>query len=174
MSTAANYDHGIRLVPICGPGGAILYEAEAASATRPTRASRPQPYDGRDLLTRWRRRSVQARTNAREREAGENLRDAIELSQPSLPGMPRSGGHVAPLDRAALSERQLKGCWCVRRAGRARQRHGPSGTVDRPRPRDDPGLRGRCACTAYDRYRVLRRGLGELADHYRLAVPRVA
>jgi hypothetical protein len=23
-------EHGIRLVPICGPGGAILYEAEAA------------------------------------------------------------------------------------------------------------------------------------------------
>jgi hypothetical protein len=22
-----NYDHGIRLVPICGAGGAILYEA---------------------------------------------------------------------------------------------------------------------------------------------------
>ncbi len=30
MVNRSDDDHGIRLVPICGPGGAILYEAEAA------------------------------------------------------------------------------------------------------------------------------------------------
>jgi hypothetical protein len=46
-STAANYDHGIRLVPICGAGGAILYEAESAvgdetDPRRPNATVRPR------------------------------------------------------------------------------------------------------------------------------------
>jgi hypothetical protein len=47
--------------------------------------------------------------NAREREAGEKLRDAIEQLQKSPPGMFRSEVHVAPQDRVAISERQAEG-----------------------------------------------------------------
>ena len=117
----SDYGHGIRLVPIRGPDRAILREADVAVADAPDpdmpnvtvrRARRTDPLE---VLKRA------GTINAREREAGEKLRDAIERSQPSLPGMFRSEVHVAPRDRVAITERQLKACQCVRRAaGRAR------------------------------------------------------
>ena len=108
--------------------------------------------------------------NAREHEAGEKLRDAIERSQPSLPGVSRSEVHVAPWDRVAISERQLKACQCVRRALAALD------NVVAPAVlwvvRDGGTIRG-YAAFAHVRHttaaELLRRGLGALADHYRLA-----
>ena len=92
----SDYGHGIRLVPIRGPDRAILREADVVVADAPDpdmpnvtvrRARRSDPLE---VLKRA------GTINAREREAGEKLRDAIERSQPSLPGMFRSEIHVAP------------------------------------------------------------------------------
>jgi DNA-directed RNA polymerase specialized sigma24 family protein len=110
-----------------------------------------------------------------EVNAGEKLREAMERSQPSLPGMFRSEVHVAPQDRVAISERQLKAGCHVRRALAALD--------DVARPvvlsivRDGRAIRD-YAAFAHVRHatvaELLRRGLGELADHYRLARPRAA
>ena len=112
----SDYGHGIRLVPIRGPDRAILREADVVVADAPDpdmpnvtvrRARRTDPLE---VLKRA------GTISAREREAGEKLRDAIEQSQPSLPGVFRSEIHVAPRNRVAITERQLKACQCVRRA----------------------------------------------------------
>ena len=106
----SDYGHGIRLVPIRGPDRAILREADVVVADAPDpdmpnvtvrRARRTDPLE---VLKRA------GTINAREHEAGEKLRDAIEQSQPSLPGVSRSEVHVAPWNRVAISERQLKAC----------------------------------------------------------------
>ena len=171
----SDYGHGIRLVPIRGPGGAILREADVEVVDTPDpdmpnvtvrRARRTDPLE---VLKRA------GTINAREREAGEKLRDAIERSQPSLPGCSRSEVHVAPWNRVAISERQLKACQCVRRAVAALDK------VVAPAVlwvvRDGGTIRG-YAAFAHVRHttaaELLRRGLGALADHYKLAMPRAA
>jgi DNA-directed RNA polymerase specialized sigma24 family protein len=119
---------------------------------------------------------IQAGTiNAREREAGEKLRGAIERSQPSLPGMFRSEVHVAPQDRVSISERQLMAGCHVRRALAALD------DVARPAVlcivRDGGTIRDYAAFAHVGHTTVanlLRRGLGALADHYKLARPRAA
>ena len=171
----SDYGHGIRLAPIRGPDRAILREADVVVSDAPDpdmpnvtvrRARRSDPLE---VLTRT------GTISAREREAGEKLRDAIEQSQPSLPGMFRSEIHVAPHDRVAISERQLKARCHVRKALAALD--------DVARPvvlcivRDGGTIRGYAAfphvrhTTAAE---MLRRGLGALADHYKLARPRAA
>ena len=87
----------------------------------------------------------------------------------------RSEIRVAPRDRVAITERQLKACLCVRRALAVLDH------VVAPAVlwivRDGGTIRG---YAAFARVRqtttaeLLRRGLGALADHYRLAVPRTA
>ena len=119
----SDYGHGIRLVPIRGPHGTILREADVEVVDAPDpdvpkvtlrRARRTDPLE---VLKRG------GTISAREREAGEKLRDAIERSQPSLPGVSRSEVHVAPWDRVAISERQLKACRsCARRWARSKCR----------------------------------------------------
>lgn len=112
--------------------------------------------------------------DAREYEAGEKLRDAIEQSRWSMPSMSRSEVHVAPRDRVGVSQHQLWACLKAREALAVLDititpavlwvLHG--GTV-----------RG-YAAYAHVRHTTaaewLRRGLGALADHYRLARPRAA
>jgi hypothetical protein len=113
--------------------------------------------------------------NAREREAGEKLRDAIEREQRSLPGVSRSEVHVAPWDRPTISEQQLRACQDVRRAVAALD------NVVVPAVlwilRAGGTIRG-YAAFAHVRHTtvadLLRRGLGALADHYKLARPRAA
>jgi hypothetical protein len=171
----SDYGHGIRLVPIRGPGGAILREADVEVADT------PDP-DAPNVIRRRARRTdplevlKRAGTiSAREREAGEKLRDEIEQSQPSLPGMFRSEIHVAPHDRVAISERQRKAGCHVCRALAALD------DVARPAVlwivRDGGTIRG-YAAFAHVRHttaaELLRRGLCALADHYRLAMPRTA
>jgi hypothetical protein len=111
--------------------------------------------------------------NAREREAGEMLRDAIEQSQ----RVSRSEVHVAPWSRMAASERQLKAC--------CRMRSALAGLDNTVTPSvlwvvHGGKIRG-YAAFAHLRHataaELLRRGLGALAlgalaDHYRLAMPR--
>jgi hypothetical protein len=107
--------------------------------------------------------------DAREREAGERLRDAIERSQPSLPGVSRSEVHVAPWSRTAFSERQLTACQEVRRAVAAVD------NVVAPAVlwivRDSGTIQG-YAAFAHVRHttvaKLLCRGLSALADHYKL------
>ena len=175
MVNRSDYGHGIRLVPIRGPDRAILREADVvvADASDPDmpnvtvrRARRTDPLE---VLTRT------GTINAREREAGEKLRDVIERPQPSMPGMFRSEIHVAPHDRVAISERQLEAGCHVRRALAA--------IDDVARPvvlcivRDGGTIRD-YAAFAHMRHttaaELLRRGLGVLADHYKLPRPRVA
>ena len=171
----SDYGPGIRLEAIRAHDRALLREADV------TVADAPDPDAPKVTLRRARRTDplavlIRAGTiNAREREAGEKLRNAIERSQPSLPGMFRSEVHVAPQDRVAISERQLKAGCHVRRALAALD------DVVRPAVlcivRDGGTIRG-YAAFAHVRHttaaELLRRGLGALADHYRLAVPRTA
>jgi hypothetical protein len=167
-------DHGpgIRLEAIRAHDRALLREADV------TVADTPDPHAPKVTLRRARRTDplavlIQAGTiNAREREAGEKLRNAIERSQPSLPGMFRSEVHVAPQDRTEGSLHQLWACRKVREALAALDitvipamlwvLHG--------------GMIRGCAAFAHVRHttaaELLRRGLGALADHYRLARPR--
>ncbi len=169
----SDYGPGIRLVPIRGPGGTIVREADVEVVDT------PDP-DAPKITRRRARRTdplevlIRAGTiDAREREAGEMLRNAIEQSQPSLPGMFRSEIHVAPHDRLAISERQLKAGCHVRKALAALD------DVARPAVlwivRDGGTIRG-YAAVAHMRHttaaELLRRGLCALADHYQLAVPR--
>jgi hypothetical protein len=113
--------------------------------------------------------------NAREREAGEKLRDAIEREQRSLPGISRSEVHVAPWDRPTIWEQQLKACQDVRRAVAALDN--VVATMVLWIVSDGATIRGYAAfahmrhSTAAER---LRRGLGALADHYNLLMPRAA
>jgi hypothetical protein len=117
----SDYGPGIRLGAIRAHDGVLLREADV------TVADAPDP-DAPKVTRRRARRTdsleVLKRTgtiNVREHNAGEMLRDAIEQSRPSLPGMFRSEVHVAPHDRVAISERQLKaGCHVRRAPGRAR------------------------------------------------------
>jgi hypothetical protein len=168
----SDYGHGIRLAPIRGPGGTILREADVVVGDetdqhRPNvtvrRARRTDPLE---VLKRA------GTINAREREAGEMLRDAIERSQPSLPGVSRSEVHIAPWNRVAISERQLKACQCVRRALAVLDN--VVAAVVLWIVRDGGTIRGYAALmhvrhtTAAE---LLHRGLSALADHYRLAMP---
>jgi hypothetical protein len=168
----SDYGHGIRLMPIRGPDRAVLREVDVVVTDAPDpdmpnvtvrRARRTDPLE---VLKRT------GTINVREREAGEKLRDAIERSQPSLPGVWRSEIHVAPWNRVAISERQLKACLCVRRSLAVLDK------VVAPAllwiVRDGGTIRG-YAAFAHVRHttaaELLRRGLCALADHYRLAVP---
>ncbi len=92
----SDYGPGIRLVSIRGPGGTIVREADVEVVDTPDpdapkvtrrRARRTDPLE---VLKRA------GTISARECEAGERLRDAIEQSQPSLPGVSRSEVHMAP------------------------------------------------------------------------------
>ena len=174
----SDYGHGIRLVPIRARDGAVLRESDV------TLADAPDPQAPNVTVRRARRTDPlevlkRAGTiSARECEAGEMLRDDIEQSQPSLPGASRSEVHMAPRDRAEVTEYQffacLKACRCARRAVAALDDTVTSavlwivlgGTV-----------RG-YAAFAHVRHttaaELLRRGLGALADHYKLARPRAA
>ena len=147
----SDYGPGIRLEAICAHDRALLREADV------TVADAPDPDVPKVTLRRARRTDpleVLKRVgtiNAREREAGERLRDAIEREQRSLPSVSRSEVHVAPWDRPTISERQLRACQDVRACYcRARQRVGAGSDVDCARPRDDPELRGLRACRPYD------------------------
>ena len=170
-------DHGpgIRLEAIRAHDHALLREADVTVADAPD-------LDIPNVTLRRARRTDplavlrQVGTiNAREREAGEMLRDAIERSEPSLPGVSRSEVHVAPWDRVSISERQLKACQCVRRAVAALDK------IVAPAVlwvvRDGGTIRG-YAAFAHVRHttvaELLRRGLGALADHYKLTRPRAA
>jgi hypothetical protein len=110
-----------------------------------------------------------------EASPGDMLRDATERSRPSLPAVSRSEVHVAPWNHVAISERQLEACGCVRRALAVLD------NVAAPTVlwivRDGGTIRG-YAAVAHVRHTTaaerLRRGLGALADHYRLAMPRTA
>ena len=111
----------------------------------------------------------------RQADAGEMLRNAMERSQRSMPVTPRSEGHVAPWDRTAISEQQLKAGCHVRRALAALD------DVTRPGVlcilRDGWTIRD-YAAFAHVRHttaaKLLCRGLGALADHYELVMPRTA
>jgi hypothetical protein len=170
MGDRSDYGHGIRLAPIRGSGGTILREADVVvdDATDPRRANitlrRARRTDPLAVLR-------QAGTiNAREREAGEKLRDIIEQSQPPPPGVSRSEVHVAPWDRVSISERQLKACQCVRRAGAtldkvvARRCYGLCATVGR-----FGAMRHSRMCAIRQRLNCCAAVLGTLADHYKLA-----
>jgi hypothetical protein len=171
----SDYGHGIRLVPIVGPGGAILREADVVvdDETDPRRPNvtvrRARRTDPLEVLKRA------GTIDAREREAAEKLRDAIERSQPSLPGGSRSEVHVAPWNRVAISARQLTACQDVRRAVAVLD----NGVISAVLwvVRDGGTIRG-YAAFAHVRHttaaELLRRGLGALADHYKLATPRAA
>jgi hypothetical protein len=171
----SDYGPGIRLEAICARDGALLREADV------TVADTPDP-DAPKVTRRRARRTdplavlIQVGTiNAREREAGEKLRNAIERSQPSLPGMFRSEVHIAPQDRVAISERQLKAGRCVRRALAVLDNVVAPAVLWIVR---DGGTVGGYAAFAHVRHstvaNLLRRGLGTLADHYKLARPRAA
>ena len=163
----SDYGHGIRLVPIRGPGGAILREADVVVGDEPDPRRPKAPCDGHDGTDPLEVLKRAGTINAREFEAGEKLRDAIERSQPSLPGMFRSEVRVAPRDRVAITEQQLKACQCVRRALAVLD------NVVAPAVlwivRDGGTIRG-YAASAHVRHttaaELLRRGLGALADHY--------
>jgi hypothetical protein len=171
----SDYGPGIRLEAICARDGALLREADV------TVADTPDP-DAPKVTRRRARRTDQLAVlkragtiDAREREAGEKLRNAIERSQPSLPGMFRSEVHVAPQDRVAISERQLKAGRCVRRALAVLDNVVVPAVLWIVR---DGGTVGGYAAFAHVRHstvaNLLRRGLGALADHYKLARPRAA
>jgi hypothetical protein len=103
----SDYGPGIRLEAIRAHDRVLLRDADV------TVADTPDPHVPKVTLRRAHRSDPlevlkRAGTiNAREREAGEKLRDAIERSQPSLPGMFRSAISVAPRERVAIAERQL-------------------------------------------------------------------
>jgi hypothetical protein len=104
----SDYGPGIRLEAIRAHDRVLLRDADV------TVADTPDPDAPKVTLRRARHTDPLAvlkrvgTINARESEAGEKLRDAIERSQSSLPGVSRSEVHVAPWDRAAISEQQLK------------------------------------------------------------------
>ena len=171
----SDYFHGIRLVPIVGRGGKVSRDADVVvdDETDPRRPNvamrRARRSDPLEVLKR-------ADTiDAREREAGEKLRDEIERSQPSLPGVSRSEVRVAPWSQTAFSERQLTAWQEVWRAFAAVD----NGVVSVVMwiLRDGGTIRG-YAAFAHVRHatvaNLLRRGLGALADHYKLARPRTA
>jgi hypothetical protein len=95
----------------------------------------------------------------------------MERAQPSLPGVSRSEVQVASWNRVTITERQLKACQCVRRALAVLDK------VVAPAVlwivRDGGTIRGYAAsarmrlATAAE---LLRRGLGAMADHYKLAM----
>jgi hypothetical protein len=110
--------------------------------------------------------------DARGYEAGEKLRCTIEQLQRSLPGVSRSEVHVAPQDCTESSLHQRWACRKVREALAALDI-----TVTPPMLWVLHGgtIRG-YAAFAHVRHttaaELLRRGLGALADHCRLARPR--
>ena len=170
----SDYGPGIRLEAVRAHDRALLREADV------TVADAPDPDAPKVTLRRARRTDpleVLKRVgtiDAREREAGEKLRDAIERSEPSLPGMSRSEVHVAPQDRMAISERQLEAGCHVRRALAALDNCDGGGAL---LVRDGGTIRGYAAFVHVRHSTVaemLRRGLGALADHYKLAKPRAA
>jgi hypothetical protein len=169
----SDYGPGIRLETIRARDGALLRDADVTVADTPDpdapkvtrrRARRTDP-----LVVLLREGTI----DRRQADASELLLKAIERSQPSLPGMFRSEVHVAPQDRVAISDRQLKAACHVRRALAALD------DVARPAVlsivRDGRTVRG-YAAFAHVRHttvaNLLRRGLGALADHYKLARPR--
>src|SRR6202042_3986452 len=81
----------------------------------------------------------------------------------------RSEVHVAPQDRVAISERQLKAGRCVRRALAVLDNAVAPAVLWIVR---DGGTVGGYAAFAHVRHstvaNLLRRGLGALADHYKL------
>jgi hypothetical protein len=171
----SDYGPGIRLEAICAHDRALLREADV------TVADAPDPGVPKVTLRRARRTDpleVLKRVgtiNAREREAGERLRDAIEREQRSLPSVSRSEVHVAPWDRPTISERQLRACQDVRLAIAALD------NVLAPAVmwivRDRGTIRSYAAFAHVGHTTVanlLRRGLCALAEHYKLARPRAA
>jgi hypothetical protein len=169
----SDYGPGIRLEAIRAHDRALLREADVTVADTPDpdapkvtrrRARRTDPLE---VLKRA------GTIDARELEAGEKLRNEIERAQPSLPGMFRSEVHVAPQDRVAISERQMKAGRCVRRALAVLDNVVASAVLWIVR---DGGTIQSYAAIAHVRHtkaaELLRRGLGALADHYQLAMPR--
>jgi hypothetical protein len=110
----SDYGHGIRLVPTVGPCGTILREADVEVVDA------PDPHVPKVTLRRARRTDpleVLKRVgtiNAREREAGEKLRDAIENLIAGGVGACSSGGSNR---RARCSDHR------PRRTGSRNQRH---------------------------------------------------
>jgi hypothetical protein len=170
----SDYGHGIRLVPIRGPGGVILREADVVVDDGPdprrpnSTVRRARRTDPLDVLKR------EGTINARESEAGEKLRDAIEWSQSSLPGVSRSEVHVAPWDRAAISEQQLKAQRHVDSALAALDESVTAAVLWVP---NGGTIRGDAEFWHVRHTRaaeLLRRGLGALADHFGLVLTRDA
>ena len=170
-----DYGPGIRLESIRARDGALLREADVTVADTPDpdapkvtrrRARRTDPLE---VLKRA------GTIDARGQEAGEKLRDAIERSQPSLPGVSGSEVRAAPWSRTMLSERQLTACQEVRRAVAAIDNVVVSAVMW---ILCDGGTIQGYAAFAHVRHttvaELLRRGLGALADHYKLARPRAA
>jgi hypothetical protein len=171
----SDYGPGIRLESMRARDGALLRDADV------TVADTPDPDAPKVTLRRARRADPLAvllregTIDRRQADGGELLRNAIERSQPSLPGMFRSEVHVAPQDRVAISERQLKAGRCVRRALAVLDNVVAPAVLWIVR---DGGTVGGYAAFAHVRHstvvKLLRRGLGALADHYKLARPRAA
>jgi hypothetical protein len=172
---SSDYGPGIRLQPARAHDGTMLRDADV------TVGDAPDPDMPKRTIRRARRTDHllvllrEGTIDQRQADAGEMLRNAMERSQRSMPVTPRSEGHVAPWDRTAISEQQLKAGCHVRRALAA------LGGVARSAVlcivRDGGTIRDYAAfahvghTTAAE---LLRRGLGALADYYKLARPRVA
>ena len=168
-----DYGPGLRLRPARGRRrGERLREADVEIEDGPDPA---QP----DNTVRRARRSdpfvalLRARSiTAREFDAAELLRDELQSAQPSIPCTGQSSIHVLPFQRIGVSDRQVDA------AGASRRGLAAVGVLNRAAVLSivlGGTIRG-YAAFAHVRHttaaELLRRGLGALADHYRLAVPR--
>ena len=170
----SDYGPGIRLEAICAHDRALLREADV------TVADAPDPDAPKVTLRRARRTDAlevlkRAGTiDARGYEAGEKLRCTIEQLQWSLPGVSRSEVHVAPQDR---TEGSLHKLWACRKVREALAALDITVTPAMLWVLHRGTIRG-YAAFAHVRHttaaELLRRGLGALADHYKLATPRAA
>ena len=168
----SDYGPGIRLEPVRAHDGAMLREADVVVGDA------PDPHAPKRTVRRARRTDHllvllrEGTIDQRQADGGELLRNAIERS---MPVTPRSEGHVAPWDRTAISEQQLKARGHVRRALAALDDVARSAVLCIVRDgwtiRDYAAFAHVGHTTAAA---LLCRGLCALADHYRLARPKVS
>jgi hypothetical protein len=167
--TGQVYGPGIRLELIRAHDGVVLRDADV------TVGDGPDPHAPKRTIRRARRTDHllvllrEGTIDQRQADAGEMLRNAMERSQRSMPVTPRSEGHVAPWDRTAISEQQLK---AQRHVGSTLAALDESFTQAVLWVLNGGTIRGYAEfwhmrhTTAAE---LLRRGLGALADHYKLA-----
>jgi hypothetical protein len=170
----SDYGPGIRLEPIRAHDGALLRDADV------TVGDGPDPEMPKRTIRRARRTDHilallrEGTIDRRQADAGELLRNAMERTQRSLAATSRSEVHVAPWNRTAISEQQLKAQRHVHSALAALDELATPAVLWVLNGRTIRGYAEFWHMRHTTAAELLRRGLGALADHYKLAMPRTA